>query len=679
MDSDTPHEAQRRAIVEGLLETSNIELARCTNEDLQDVFEAFLELKAGRGANTNPKPAFNQCRSASIPSSRSGTSTISALELPSPSASSGAPKAATPPAKEAQYDPDKGLFTPDTSLSPPKERDLDCDYPLLRKRISQVESSVCDSPSASSTSTYGSDNPLSPEEPPRKTSTSDPKTDAPDPEVMTWLTNLDEIANWQDLNALADVACAVAERNIEDLTIEKLEAAGVPLKLDPHDQNKTSAMKRKFGAVPEWKGPPATREDIEKKMQEQIRRTGGMMPATALGFIPGAPSVTNAHLFSHRPKPRLHFNTQLISPPGSSPIKRETDYHTDSDKTEPDPDWTQSESDPEMESPVKKKAKTAKQYYYNGPQAWMLDECRTDPIAMAVKYNCSDDLSDLMNVTHSTKLSDRQLGYTDQGPFNHSKRMNDCNIGSDVLPTFTRSINCSNLMNDLTDVHFSIREIPALDGSCDRLADFERMKAERRERDEQEMYEGLENFKGRQRGWNGEHESIRSKTLSDYEKAESLKLREQIESEHKAKEPATPRAQRSEPNYGRMSKDQTKAAKAKDLEEGYSELAARAIQSGMDFDDYLEATSEEIGRQMGSRKWELDAIKKEALAEQRAKMADAPQMKPKLSIRNESQQVNCSQKICSPKDRSCKNPPLIMSDSPSRVLRKRKECDYRED
>jgi hypothetical protein len=61
--------------------------------------------------------------------------------------------------------------------------------------------------------------------------------------------------------------------------------------------------------------------------------------------------------------------------------------------------------------------------------------------------------------------------------------------------------------------------------------DLDTARAKRKERDDDEMYQGLMNFKGRQRGWNGERESDRQQTIRSFHDTENAKSQARVEKE----------------------------------------------------------------------------------------------------------------------------------------------------
>lgn len=448
---------------------------------------------------------------------------------------------------------------------------------------------------------------------------------APDPIVMGRLKNLDEIANWGSFHALLDVVSTAIPGYYDSrdgTIIEKFEVAGVPLQVGTQDRNpsakrgKRESIAMDSGAVPEWNGPttPAarSRRDIVKKIQEQIRRSG-MLPVTALGALPGTPSSKTQYQHLFLPDSTLPSNQEPKSSLVSPPISLE-EIGYDSDKTIPDPNWSQSESDSEI-LPGKKPKKQV-QFQYNGPPAFLLDPSRTDAVAIAAKTNNLGDLNDFSSILGSDSICSTRLGHSN---VNRSPRINDSNSG----------VTGSNFVN------YSPRLRGSRLGVCgggsvfieepilDRRNNYERLKAERQIRDDNELYIGLKNYPGQQRGWNREHESIRRAALNEYHLQEERTLLAKCEKDKaakKGKDPTTPRKQRPQLDNSSMSREDIITAQAKHLEDGYSELYAYGIQSSVDYDDILDENERENHRKMLSRHWDADEIKREVLEEQRAKV-----------------------------------------------------------
>ena len=292
-----------------------------------------------------------------------------------------------------------------------------------------------------------------------------------------------------------------------------------------------------------------------------------------------------------------------------------------------------------MPSPKKQKTKQF-QYQYNGPQPWMLDGNRTDPVAMAVKNKRSGDLNDLM--TEATQVDPIHTNAI------HSSQMSESNIADPPTPTLRSAkprTKLSDRVNDPANVYLK----GGLLDFYDRLGNFERLKEERRMRDEDEMYEGLRNFQGRQRGWNGEREFDRSITLNEYNLEQDQEF---LEKYHKAKADtdykliSTPKGKEQatsykqpypEPDYTGISKEEIIQAMGKHLKDGYTLLIKQARDSELEFDAIVEENMRTTKSKMMARPWDLDAIKAEALAARRGRGAGTskPSLIVKLKINHE--------------------------------------------
>jgi len=177
------------------------------------------------------------------------------------------------------------------------------------------------------------------------------------------------------------------------------------------------------------------------------------------------------------------------------------------------------------------------------------------------------------------------------------------------------------------------------------------LKLARKIRDEEEMYEGLRNFQGRQRGWNGERESDRSITLNEYNLEQDRQFLEKYhknkadnsttKSTPKGKEPATPQKRYPEADYTGLSKEETIKAMGKNLEDGYTMLSKQARETEAEFDALMEENTRTTKAKMMARPWDLYLIKAEALAEQSARTKPSLSLKPKS---NRSVKSNNSKK-----------------------------------
>jgi ribosomal protein S25 len=73
--------------------------------------------------------------------------------------------------------------------------------------------------------------------------------------------------------------------------------------------------------------------------------------------------------------------------------------------------------------------------------------------------------------------------------------------------------------------------VPRIGRTSEEREEFELARAKRKERDDDEMLEGLRNSKARQRGWNGERESDRQHTIQRYHEKEVAKIQDEVERE----------------------------------------------------------------------------------------------------------------------------------------------------
>jgi ribosomal protein S25 len=72
--------------------------------------------------------------------------------------------------------------------------------------------------------------------------------------------------------------------------------------------------------------------------------------------------------------------------------------------------------------------------------------------------------------------------------------------------------------------------VPRIGRTSEEREEFELARAKRKERDDDEMFEGLRNSKARQHGWNGERESDRQHTIQRYHEKEVAKIQDEVES-----------------------------------------------------------------------------------------------------------------------------------------------------
>jgi hypothetical protein len=295
-------------------------------------------------------------------------------------------------------------------------------------------------------------------------------------------------------------------------------------------------------------------------------------------------------------------------------------------------------------------AEKEKVYFQDsGPPPYLFNPNHNDSVSIAATNYHSGDLRGIpslletrsVSVVCSPRMADPQVDPSNapndsqSGPpefnfdnystiINHSHFIYTHPFNSDRPPT-------------MSDFRLSLwqGQLTTMDGA-NRQKELQRLTLERRIRDDNELYAGLRAFKGRQRGWNGEHESIRQKTLSEYREQQERPFwdaHEKDKAVKRGKDPTTPRKQCPEPGYSGMSSDQVIFAKAKHVEEGYSELYAKGMQATQDYDDYIEIFAEENYRKMMNRHWDLDQIKRDALEEQktRFKMNSSKQAKDLVS------------------------------------------------
>ena len=381
-----------------------------------------------------------------------------------------------------------------------------------------------------------------------------------------------------------------------------------------------------------------TREDVERKMQEQNRRCG--FPVTALGDVPGSPSTWDReeHAFStpsmNHTKKHKHSQTPYRRPfssPEPKAVDPEETNEYDSDQTIPETNHSDPDSNSNM-PPTEKKNKQA-QFHYNGPQVWMLDEHRTDPIAVAAKNDRSEDLNNL--IPRST--------WMDRTPMNANRpsSISESNIRDSRTPN-PRSVMPHAKppvgLNNSNIVHLRGGYLATLEPEQDEIYNlsegYERAKAIRKVKDDEEMYQGLQKFKGRQRGWNGERESDRLNTLSEYHAEQDRLFLEQYRNAQADKVPkvvATPKGKELatlrkrlyteyvDSNYTGMTQEAKINAIGKDLEDGYTMLSEQSKRADADFKAFMEENNRVTKAKMMGRPWDLDTTKREALEDRRAR------------------------------------------------------------
>jgi hypothetical protein len=367
-----------------------------------------------------------------------------------------------------------------------------------------------------------------------------------------------------------------------------------------------------------------------------------MKPVAALGALPVTPSSTTKYGNLFAPN---HNAFQKDQPPEFSVLTPSTarkphDTSEDSDVTIADPNWSDTESDmettPAMAAAEKKKPV---QTQYNGPPAYLLDPNRTDPVALIAKTKHTATLDDLPmildGITSSVRGNNSQANKVAPSSVpnsNHSdlSSFDGPSERKNTLPPlriYTESRNRRPRNESLPTFGEQAGYNEERKERENRQTELERLRAERKKRDDQEMYEGLKEFEakgGSQRGWNGEHESARQETLTAYHHEQDRKALEASEKEKAAAAPKvkTPNAgkQTAKSKSKRMNPEKVLAAQAKELEEAYSERYAKEVQAGQDYDDHNRLLAAKNHRDMMRAPWDHEEIKRKALEEQKARV-----------------------------------------------------------
>lgn len=355
-----------------------------------------------------------------------------------------------------------------------------------------------------------------------------------------------------------------------------------------------------------------------------------MKPAIALGVLPITPSSTTKHENLWAPNHNAFQKTQppefaLLTP---STARKPQNLGEDSDVTIADPNWSDGESDTEMipvMAPAEKKKKPI-QPQYSGPPAYLLDSRRTDLVAMAAKNNHPGSLNDLPSMLARTTPTFQG----DSSQVSHSAPLSDPISTHSQFNGFDGSSDKKESLPTLREQDWFIEHGNILDHDNGQR-ELERLRAERKTRDDNEMYEGLKAFKGSQRGWSGEDESVRQETLKEYHQEGERNFSEAVEKERVAAAPKekTPTVgkQPSQPDYSYMKPEKVLAVKAKQLEEGYSERYAKQVQASQDFDDYNSIIVAKNYQKMMNRPWDHHQIKRKALEEQGATVLEEQRAK----------------------------------------------------
>lgn len=86
-------------------------------------------------------------------------------------------------------------------------------------------------------------------------------------------------------------------------------------------------------------------------------------------------------------------------------------------------------------------------------------------------------------------------------------------------------------------------DLPAMGRTSKDRETLESARAKRKERDDEELYQGMRRSKLRQRGWNGEREAERQQTIQRYHQKEQAYIEEEIEKERENARPRRPSGQ----------------------------------------------------------------------------------------------------------------------------------------
>jgi len=143
------------------------------------------------------------------------------------------------------------------------------------------------------------------------------------------------------------------------------------------------------------------------------------------------------------------------------------------------------------------------------------------------------------------------------------------------------------------------------------IEDLTRRREERKKRDEEEMHQGLQNFNGRQRGWNGERESVRQQTIREYHETEDQKAQAQFEKERAAAESSRPPLKIQRVN-------------SEELKEVMEEVKSRREIEVMVLEDAGNCQMEQAYNMMMSRNVDMDVIIAEAHGRSRQDSGAAP-------------------------------------------------------
>ena len=135
------------------------------------------------------------------------------------------------------------------------------------------------------------------------------------------------------------------------------------------------------------------------------------------------------------------------------------------------------------------------------------------------------------------------------------------------------------------------------------LQENEALKASLRAREWDDMQLGLDKFPPHcQRGWNGEHESVRRETIAEYERAVTKKWN---------KKPAKAQAEKAEKSKARMQKKLTPAGTRRDLLQAYKGYEKTNLEHHAMLDENLGRANAAV-KAMSKRPWDVEKMQKEA-------------------------------------------------------------------
>ena len=421
------------------------------------------------------------------------------------------------------------------------------------------------------------------------------------------------------LNAPVSDVCFGEEESNElnaQVILERLRAAGILLDLIGQDlrysgQRHGCEHDCKVCAIQNEKAQPitlpVTKQDVLKRMEDQFRRPCLRQgPMLCLPVTPSSTSQRGHPLFPHRP----HFISS-----------RESDKSYASDLTLDDStSWLWSTSDSEMLSDEKKRQV---QHHFAGPPAYLLDSNRTDPVAVAFRNGYSKDSNVLSSIITGAKTS--PISAIREVNNETGERPPGLEYGNLQAANHSNTTKRYQIGGGDGDWEERIRSKKCIK----RRKDLDRLRAQRKTRDENEMYQGLKAFGGKQRGWNGENEFVRQKTLEAYHEEEDRRLQERLAEERsaqkarafqKSRNSTSPCIPQAEISYRGLKTEMILAAKAKHLEEAYSERYAQILQERQDNDDFIEHLVVSNHKAIMKAPWDVDQIKRDALEAEKVRV-----------------------------------------------------------